>query len=280
MAIAPLIKSLKKNEEGIWTSILKDTINYPENGNAFCFGLEEKSYWFRHRNDCIITMLQMFSPSGTILDIGGGNGFVSQRIQKEGFQVTLLEPGEVGARNAKNFRGINEVINASFQAVEFPHESLSAVGLFDVLEHIENDNTFLSNVLDALKPGGYIYLTLPASNWLWSHSDLYAEHFRRYNLDMMSSLTSNSFSIVYFSYYFSALLFPTILMRALPYRFGIKKRGILSSDKEFGIGGGFSINLLSQMLRLEQKILQSGKTLPFGTSCLCVLEKTNVQNPI
>ncbi len=45
---------------------------------------------------------------------------------------------------------------------------IGAIGLFDVLEHIENEAGFLKQLREVLKTGGRLYLTVPAFRWLWS----------------------------------------------------------------------------------------------------------------
>jgi len=276
-SIAQLSKSLQLNDGGIWISKSLTEINYPDDGNEFCFELEDRSYWFKHRNNCIISIIERYAPSGPILDVGGGNGFVAQRIQSEEFEVSLLEPGKFGANNARKNRQINEVINSTFEGANFPNESLPAVGLFDVLEHIDKDDEFLHNVWLSLKPSGYIYATVPALNFLWSASDNYAKHCRRYNKKMITKLIGSSFSLRYFSYYFSFLFVPTFFLRTMPYFLGLKKDGsLLPSDKEFGVNEGFFVNLITDLLNLEHKFIKSGKTIPIGSSCLLVLEKNDI----
>lgn len=273
-SLARLSKSLKLNDDGIWRSKSSTEINYPKNGNEFCFEMEDRSYWFEHRNNCILSIIQRYPPSGPILDVGGGNGFVAQQLQREGLAVSLLEPGSLGANNARKNRQINEVINSTFEAANFPNESLSAVGLFDVLEHIEEDGLFLKNVWLTLKPGGYLYATVPAFNFLWSASDNYAEHCRRYSKKMITKLIGTSFSLRYFSYFFSSLFVPILFLRTIPYWLWKKNDGsLLSSDKEFGLDESFFVDLLKWFLGYELKYIKSGKTLPIGSSCLLVLEK-------
>jgi len=253
-------------------------INYPENGHANCLQLEDQSYWFQHRNNCILAIIHRFPPSGAILDIGGGNGFVAQRIIAEGFSTVLIEPGAVGAFNAKQFRKIPDVINASFEDTNFEDGSVSAVGLFDVLEHIEEE-IFLAKIWKALKPNGLVYLTVPAHDWLWSYSDVYAGHLRRYNAEMIQKLLGEKFTLKFFSYTFSALLLPIFLFRALPYRIKPNsKHGLLSRNIEFGTESGFVVKSINWFLDREYKQLQTGKKIPFGTSCLIVLEKINNEN--
>ena len=46
--------SITCNADGIYYEDSSETISYPESGNDDCFEIEENSFWFRHRNDCII----------------------------------------------------------------------------------------------------------------------------------------------------------------------------------------------------------------------------------
>src|SRR5690606_3917430 len=126
-----------------WTSSESETISYPTEGHSHCFLVEDNSYWFGHRNDCIMAILKRFSPQGPLLDVGGGNGYVTQRLLQEGFEASLLEPGREGAFNAKKYRNIPEVICATLDTANFKDASLNAIGIFDVIEHIELDRVFI-----------------------------------------------------------------------------------------------------------------------------------------
>jgi hypothetical protein len=51
-------KGLILKPNGIWSSNQSQKISYPDEGNATCFAIEDRSFWFIHRNQCIITALQ------------------------------------------------------------------------------------------------------------------------------------------------------------------------------------------------------------------------------
>ena len=99
--IANISSKLKPDKEGIWNSLQGSVISYPDDGNTNCFNIEDDSFWFQHRNECILSVFKQLPPKGTILDVGGGNGFVTKRLLAEGFHSILLEPGAAGAINAK-----------------------------------------------------------------------------------------------------------------------------------------------------------------------------------
>ena len=74
-------------------------------------------------------------------------------IERAGFDVVLVEPGLTGATNGKN-KGLKDVICATADAARFKPHSLPAIGLFDVLEHIEDDLSFLKSLKRLLKKLG------------------------------------------------------------------------------------------------------------------------------
>ena len=141
--IKKFTSSVTLNDDGIYYAYSNEKVNYPDDGNDECFEIEENSFWFHHRNNCIIEMIKSYPPvhNGLIFDIGGGNGFVSRGLLNSGFNVVLVEPGPSGAKNAKR-RGIPHVICATTHTAKFKTETIPAIGVFDVVEHIEDDIGF------------------------------------------------------------------------------------------------------------------------------------------
>ena len=41
-----------------------EKISYPDEGNEACFAVEDESFWFRHRNACLVEMVRNFTPEG------------------------------------------------------------------------------------------------------------------------------------------------------------------------------------------------------------------------
>jgi SAM-dependent methyltransferase len=205
--------------DGLWQPQSVSAVSYPEEGNEVCFQVEDSSYWFAHRNACILSVVQQFPPAGTFYDIGGGNGFVAMGLQNVGLDVALIEPGS-GAKNAVK-RGVKNVIWAALGDAGLQPQSLMAAGAFDVVEHIEDEHGFLSALADKLKPGGRFYCTVPAMGSLWSDEDVSAGHFRRYSRSTLSrALQAAGFEVEFISYFFTWLVAPVFLFRSLPWRLG------------------------------------------------------------
>ncbi len=260
--------------DGIWYSSIEQNISYPSEGNADCFAVEDTSFWFKHRNNCITSIVRTFPPedNGTIFDIGGGNGFVSLGLTKAGFDVALVEPGKTGAQNAKK-RGLNKIICATTSTAKFKPHSLPAIGLFDVIEHIEDDASFIREIRNLLRKDGLLYATVPSYSFLWSEEDITAGHFRRYTINgICRLLESVGLEIVFSTYIFRFLPLPILLLRVLPYKLGLSKNGkeITDTSKNHTIHNKFATKPLDLLLDTEISNLNRKKAMGFGGSCLVV----------
>lgn len=278
MNLTEISRGLKLSNDGIWRSVDTEFISYPRDGNEACFALEDESFWFLHRNQCIVSAIRHLPPTdgGAIFDIGGGNGFVARAIQTAGYQVVLVEPGHDGARNAKH-RGLQTVICSTLRSARFISQSLPAIGLFDVLEHIERDREFLAELRDLLIDSGRLYLTVPAYQFLWSHSDATAGHYRRYRLSQLQELLGNvGFEVKFSSYFFQPLVLPIFLGRTVPSFLRRLPKGPSKrrSKKEHNAGGDSSRQLLAKILSAEPTRIAKGKPMSFGASCLVVATRT------
>jgi SAM-dependent methyltransferase len=250
------------------------TVSYPEDDNAVCYQVEDGSPWFRHRNDCIAAVVKRFPPAGAIVDVGGGNGYVARRLIDEGFETIVVEPGPAGAENARTGRGIATVICATLEDAGFRESSLAAVGLFDVLEHIEDDRAMVARLSALLQPGGLAYVTVPSPPWLYSMKDVDALHFRRYSIRGLTEVFGAAFQIAYVTYLFSALTLPTLLLRALPYRLGFARpRTSESYAAEHNRGARSAGGLMASLLARELAAIRNGRVRVYGTSCLLVARK-------
>ena len=265
-----VVRSKLEYKDGIYFSQNTNTISYPKEGYQNCFLVEDNSFWFKHRNNCIIEVINNFPPPGIILDVGGGNGFVSLEIKNNGYEIALLEPSISGILNAKK-RGLKKIICANFNEIDLYPNSIPAIGIFDVLEHIQNDYEFLNKIYKCLIPGGNLYVTVPAYNFLWSVEDNIAGHYRRYNLNQLKSVVKQiGLEIEYFTYIFSILPIPIFLFRTLPTKLNLKKK---ETKNEHKIRNGLTGNILHKIWDNEIKAISNRKSIPFGGSCLLVAKK-------
>ncbi len=263
------------NKNGIFFAKKESEISYPEKGNQDCYQIEQNSFWFNHRNDCIVEAVNKYCPKSVFFDIGGGNGFVAKSLEDKGIQTVLIEPGIQGCLNAK-IRNLSNVVCSTLENADFNKNTIEAVGLFDVVEHIEKDVEFLTSTYSFLKKDGYIFITVPAFQTLWSNEDVDAGHYRRYTTkNLEEKLTKIGFEIVQSTYIFSILPIAVFLFRTLPSKLGFNKK---SNDVNKHIGEhknktGIINSILNKIWASELNKIKSGKRVSIGGSCFVIAKK-------
>jgi SAM-dependent methyltransferase len=264
-------------DSGLWRAGGTRAISYPAADNAASFRVEDASFWFSHRNRCILAAVRRFEPDGVILDVGGGNGYVARGLIDAGYDAVLLEPGPIGARNAREGRHLPTVINATLEDAALRPASVPNVGLFDVLEHIGDDRSCVRHLHEIVRPGGFLYLTVPAFGWLWSISDVDAMHYRRYTRRSLAQALENRFELLYATYLFERLVPAFFLMRTLPYRLGLaRRRPAESYEADHAAGGAGPSAMLDRLLASEVSAITAGKSLRIGSSLLAVARRLDV----
>lgn len=264
-------KGLTRLSDRLWTADEAQLETYPEEVHASYAQIEETSFWFAHRNTMIGLAVDRFRPQGPIIDVGGGNGFVSRGLNARGYPTIVVEPGQGGV-DTSLARGLN-VIRGLFTPEMFTAGSAAAIGLFDVVEHIPDDLAFLKDCNRAIARDGYLYATVPAFEWLWSVDDDYARHCRRYTASSLRSVLEKAgFTVSYLTYFFSLLVPPLLVVRTIPSRFGLR-RDIAGDKSTAEHRRTLLADVAERLLSFEQTCVRNNMTVPFGTSLLVVAKK-------
>jgi SAM-dependent methyltransferase len=270
VAWSPRATQLRENRPGLWTAPSTTAVSYPDDAHDLFNEVEQSSFWFAHRNACIVATAHRLPPSGLVADVGGGNGYVTQALRDASVDVILVEPSPHGAVNAWQ-RGITPVICAKAEDAGFTPHSLGGVGLFDVLEHISDDHAFLRSLKRFLRDDGRLYLTVPAFNALWSDEDTLAGHARRYTPAMLrAALATAGFAVEYLTGMFTWLPIPVFLARSLPSRLGLRHGDSMRTRAEHLLPAGLVGSALRGLLRSEVKAIAAGRQFPIGGSLLAV----------
>jgi SAM-dependent methyltransferase len=139
-------------------------------------------------------------------------------------------------------------------------EEFDAIGAFDVLEHIEEDTTVLRQTWQALRPGGVLLVTVAQHSWLWSASDEYACHVRRYAAhDLERKISAAGFSILR-STSFVSLLLPMMMYSRLKNR---KLRDEIDEVIELNLPRLLN-SILYQAMLCELWLVRNGVNFPAG----------------
>ncbi len=234
--------------------------------------LEGANFWFQSRNNLIMWTLEKYVPNfQSFLEVGCGTGYVLSGISKK-FPNSILLGSEIfvaGLGFAAARLPSVKFIQMDARNIPFDNE-FDAIGAFDVLEHIKEDEEVLTQMCKALKQKGWIFITVPQHPWLWSSTDEYAQHERRYAAsDLRRKVEAAGFSIIRSTSFITTLL-PAMMIA----RFRQKKM----LDKEFDATAELKISpwlntLFLRVLCAELALIKGGINLPFGGSRLVVAQK-------
>ena len=135
-------------------------------------------------------------------------------------------------------------------------EKFDIILMMDVLEHIENDKDTLLQIKSHLNEGGYLFLSVPAYQFLWSAHDEINMHYRRYSRPRIKFLMEKTgFRIVTVSYW-NIFVFPVIALIRI-----LRKNSKVKIEKP-----NKAISFLLYNILLIENYLLKKTDLPFGLS--------------
>lgn len=233
-------------------------------------GLEEGNFWFRARNQLIQWALRNYFPDAEcFFEIGCGTGFVLAGIHEK-FPRMRLAGSEIFADGlviAQSRVPHVEFYQMDVQRIPFECE-FDVVGAFDVLEHLVEDERALTQMFNAARPAGGLLVTVPQHPFLWSASDQYAMHQRRYNrAELRRKVESAGFQVERITS-FNSLLLPLMIWSRLQG----KHNHDFQPWREFEISPALD-KMLESILRLERIMITKGVSFPAGGSLLLIGRK-------
>lgn len=243
--------------------------------------LEERHWWFVARRrilSSLIDRLMANQHGGLIVDLGCGTGGMVAHLSQS-YRCLGLDASAQAIAMARR-----KCPACEFQEGDVPALARAKAGeaalylLMDVLEHIDDDKAFLSEVVAGAKPGAAFLITVPANMALWSVHDETAHHKRRYDWQGFNRLWDGLPVSLRLQSHFNSRLFPVIYL--------IRQLGRLTG-RSFGQGGSdFALpsplvnRLLTEIFAGEGKrllgLLGGTETSPYrqGASLLAVLVKS------
>lgn len=219
-------------EDGIFeaeTAVQHRDDEYPEERFSTLLAMQERHFWYRGRHRFLLRAVDRYCsrygfPSRAV-DLGGGVGgwvsYLAKRRREEYQPLALAD----SSRRALQMAG--DVLPHGIERYQIDLMNLGwenhwdVAFLLDVIEHLPGDTEALRNARAALKPGGLLFVTVPAFQWLWSYNDDLARHLRRYTRNELSQIATEVNLEVLDVRYFMFLLSPMYLLARKS--FGIRK---------------------------------------------------------
>lgn len=173
-------------------------------------------FWVRRRFEVLQRLCgKLISGAGEMAEIGCGHGLLQRQIETAyGRGVTGFDLNEYALK--QNLSRLSRVCCYDiFQMDITLRQKFDVIFLFDVLEHIGDEDGFLRALLSHLAPGGKLILNVPAGQWAYSKYDVAAGHVRRYRIDtLQETAIRNQLDIKDWTYWGLPLV-PTLMVRKL-----------------------------------------------------------------
>jgi SAM-dependent methyltransferase len=232
------------------------------------FALEEEHWWFVGRRRIFTELLEKWLAADRplqVLDFGCGTGAMLSRLDRFG-TVTAVDAEAEAVRFCRQ-RGRERVLHVpAGAALPFEDDSFDLVTALDVIEHIEDDATALSELLRVLRYSGSALITVPAYNFLWGDQDEISHHYRRFTAkSLRETLERAGFTIEHLSY-FNTFLFLPIAAARLTRRLRRPPRG---DRTDFTLAEERTNRLLTHVFGAESRLVKRYR-LPFGVSLLAL----------
>lgn len=242
----------------------------------FC-DLENRHWWFKGMYALCLDELKRSILSKTneliILDIGCGTGHFTQFMLNFG-KVFAID-NATDALDICRKQGCKYIIQGNAEALPIIDESCDIITALGLIEHLESDLMFLSEIHRILKPGGYGLILTSAYKFLWGEHDVVVHHKRRYTKSSIKKLlTGTKLEHVRVSYVNTFLFLPILFTRIVIRKCSIHHNKMGGSPDLFMVPQLIN-QLLYWLLRIESWLLKM-INLPFGVGLLVVVHKPTV----
>lgn len=229
---------------------------------------EDRHWWFCGRRaigEAVIRGLRL--PKGArILEIGAGTGGNIAMLEKFG-TVQAVEMSDLAREIAREKTGRAFLHGHLPDNIPVAERSVDLICLFDVLEHVAEDEASLLAIGRFLKPGGKVLLTVPAHEWLWSTHDVGLHHHRRYSRTILKQRIEGAGYRIQKLSFTNAALFPAAVLARLADR--LRGSGTASGQAMPPV----PVNAAMKALFSAERLIVPNASLPFGISLLAVFAR-------
>jgi hypothetical protein len=232
--------------------------------------------WEEVRSEIIFDIIrreckELLKRPATIIDIGCGDVYLTQilshKMPKAGFYaVDNAFSAEDFRILQSKFKSSNIRLYNSVKEVNIPEKAKAdLILLTDVIEHIDNDSSFLKylNTLSFVGPETVFLITVPAFQILFSSHDIFLGHYRRYTATLLkNNIKKSGLSAFKTGYFFTSLLLPRVLQKLVEKISGKQNAKGLAGWKGNKFMGALLKNILRIDYFLSRIISKTGIKLP------------------
>lgn len=123
---------------------------------------------------------------GRLIDVGCGNGAFVAAARDRGFDASGIDFSEKAIESGRLHFGLDTLYAMSIDELRSREGAgrFGTVTAFEVLEHMDDVDHFLNDLVSLLAPGGHLVVSVPNRErrpWLLEEGDLPPHHFTRWN---------------------------------------------------------------------------------------------------
>jgi SAM-dependent methyltransferase len=182
--------------------------------------IEMQHWWVKTRFsylDKALVYLKSHEPLN-VLEVGCGTCPNLRHLRSQHLRPISSVTGvdlELNATTKKDWMKTEDQLFKSVEEID-KSKKFDLLLAMDVLEHIEDDVTSLKSWIEFLKPGGIVFVTVPAFQFLWSAHDELLHHYRRYSICELEGLAEKTgLETLKIRYAFGHLMPPAVIRRKL-----------------------------------------------------------------
>ena len=226
-----------------------------------------------HRLAMIVREVRRLPPASRILDGAIGLGQLAGKMYGAGYRVVGIDYSFDAALHVKRTSPI-PVIVGDLTKLPFRTGAFDGVTTGETLEHLDDDQSAARELGRVVRTGGRVVATVPALQSLWSKSDDYYEHRRRYARAALVGLFRDAGLDVEKASFWG---FPVVLaydtLFLLPMN---KRRARRAVESDAALRGVARVGKMRGLVRLMRGIFAIDRLfsfIPFGPGLLLVATK-------
>jgi SAM-dependent methyltransferase len=225
-----------------------------------------------HRLSMIVREVRSLPAGGRLLDAAVGLGQLAQRLRAEGYRVFGIDYAFEAGLHVRRM-GIPAVVG-DLTRLPFRNGAFDGATTGETLEHLDDDAAAAREIGRVIRPGGRCVATVPALRSLWTASDTYYEHRRRYERrDLAGMFRSAGFEVRKASFWgFPIVLFYDYLF-LLPMNRRRARRDVEQDAGLRSVARAGRSRMLVRIVRAVFAIDRLFSWVPFGPGLLLVAEK-------
>lgn len=226
-----------------------------------------------HRLGMIVAEVAKLPAGARLLDGAVGLGQLAGRMQRRGYRVTGIDYSFDAALHVRRTSTIPAVVG-DMTRMPFRDGAFDGVTTGETLEHLDDDAAAAREIGRVLRDGGTVIATVPALQSLWSSSDDYYEHRRRYSRQALTAMFRTASFVIEKAAFWGfpiVLVYDTLFL--LPMN---KRRARLPVDSDTALRGVARAGKSRTLVNIARAVFAIDRLfsfVPFGPGLLLVARK-------